>query len=247
MANTGPTYRPSPNQQEAGAHQMSDIEQNNEELKREPAEPGVDQTRRRLAGAAVGSGVLLTLTSRPVLANGVCLAPSGFQSGNLSRPNQGYTPCAGRTPGYWKEKNSIKQGAWAAAACEPGECNNSNHCNNYTDWHDADGHVATKFCDIFPCTGYLANYQYVPGSSPAKIMSLMQVMHLNGSQDPYQFGAHLVAAYLNAKSGKNLMPSVAIVLDIASSIAASGTYSPAPGVTWTREQVVTYLKTTMPL
>ena len=226
---------------------MSNIEQNDEELKREPTEPGVDQTRRRLAGAAVGSGVLLTLASRPVLANGVCLSPSGFQSGNLSRPNQGYTPCNGRTPGYWGQKNSIEQDSWTAAGCEPGTCDSmSGNCNNYTGWHNTSGHIATKFCDTFPCSGLLAIYKYVPGSSSTE-MSLMQVMHLNGQQDPYQFGAHLVAAYLNAKSGMNVMPSVAIVLDIASSIDAPGTYSPAPGVTWTLEQVVTYLKTTMPL
>mgnify|MGYP000274083302 CR=1 FL=1 len=229
---------------------MSDIEQTKDGSKNaRPAEPGVDLTRRRLTGAGLaGSGVLLTLASRPVLANGVCLSPSGFQSGNLSRPNQGYTPCGGRTPGYWGEKNSIKQGSWAAAGCEPGKCDSkSGNCNNYTDWHDTAEHVATKFCDTFPCSGHLSIYRYVPGIFPLTNMSLMQVMHLDGSQDPYQLGAHLVAAYLNAKSGMNVMPSVAVVLAIASSLDASGMYSPAAGVQWTPQQVVTYLQTTMPL
>lgn len=229
---------------------MSDIEQKTSELPRDPIEQGVDQTRRRLTGAALaGSGVLLTLASGPVLANGACLSPSGFQSGNLSRPNQGNLPCSGRTPGYWGEKNSITQGAWAAASCEPGICtSNSGNCD-LTGWHDTQVNIATKFCDVFPCSGALAKYQYVPGNSfPPIQMSLMQVMHLNGGDDPYQLGAHLVAAYLNAKSGKNLMPSVSVVLAIASSLAssASGTYSPASGVTWTSEQVVRYLQTSMP-
>ena len=227
---------------------MSDVEQKTPELQRDPIEQGVDQTRRRLTGAALaGSGVLLTLASGPVLANGACLSPSGFQSGNLSRPNRVNLPCSGRTPGYWGQKNSINQSAWAAASCEPGKCtSNSGNCD-LTGWHDTNGTIATKFCDTFPCSGALANYQYVPGIFPPAKMSLMQVIHLNGSQDPYQLGAHLVAAYLNARSGKNLMPSVSVVLAIASSLAASGTYSPASGVTWTSQDVVTYLKTTMPL
>ena len=227
---------------------MSDIKQENKALQPDPVEQVVDPIRRRLTGAALaGSGVLLTLASRPVLANGVCLSPSGFQSGNLSRPNQGNLPCSGRTPGYWGQKNSINQSSWAAASCEPGKCtSNSGNCD-LTAWHDSNGHIATKFCDTFPCSGQLAIYQYVPGTFPAEKMSLMQVMHLNGSQDPYQLGAHLVAAYLNAKSGKNLMPSVSVVLAIASSLASSGTYSPASGVTWNSEQAVRYLKTTMPI
>lgn len=227
---------------------MNDIEQNKQEVKQETSEAGINQTRRRLGGAALaGSGVLLTLASRPVLANGLCLSPSGFQSGNLSRSNQGNLPCNGRTPGYWGEKNSISQGDWTAAGCEPGVCDSQSGNCDLTGWHDASGHIATKFCATFSCGGALSIYQYIPGVYPAKQKSLMQVMHLDGSLDPYQFGAHLVAAYLNAKSGKNLMPSVSVVLAIASSIGASGTYSPAAGVTWTREQVVTYLKTTMPL
>lgn len=229
---------------------MADLEQENVEPKRETAgEQGVDQTRRRLTGAGLaGSGVLLTLVSRPVLANSVCLSPSGFQSGNLSRPQQGFTPCGGRTPGYWGEKNSIRQGSWAAAGCEPGKCDsNSGNCNSCTSWHDTSGHTSTKFVDTFPCSGHLSIYRYVPGVFPLQNMSLMQTMHLDGSDDPYQLGAHLVAAYLNAKSGMNAMPSVSMVLAIASSLDASGMYSPAPGVDWTPQQVVTYLKSTMPL
>ena len=226
---------------------MSDIENSNPELT--PTKSGVDQTRRRLTGAGLaGSGVLLTLASRPVLAQGgICLSPSGFQSGNLSRPNQGNTPCAGRTPGYWGEKNSLAQGAWAAADSIPGVCNSQSGNCDLLGWHDTGSVIATKFCSVFACGGVLANYQNVPGLYPTKQMSLMQVMHLNGSQDPYQFGAHMVAAYLNAKSGKNTTPSVSAILTMAAAIAATGSYSPAAGIFWSRAQVVTYLKTTMPL
>ena len=226
---------------------MNEIDSNNPKLT--PTESGVDQTRRRLTGAGLaGSGVLLTLASRPVLAQGgICLSPSGFQSGNLSRPNQGNTPCAGRTPGYWGEKNSIDKGDWAAAGSIPGVCDSQSGNCDLLGWHDTDKVIATKFCSVFACGGALAIYRNVPGLYPTKKMSLMQVMHLDGSQDPFQFGAHMVAAYLNARSGKNSTPSASVVLKIATDIATTGSYSPAAGIFWTREQVVTYLKTTMPL
>jgi len=91
---------------------MSDIEQNNEELKRELAEPGVDQTRRRLTGAVVGSGVILTLKSHPVLAGGGSYGggtnectKSSILSGNLSKPDSG-AQC-GCSPGYWGQHPGV--------------------------------------------------------------------------------------------------------------------------------------------
>ena len=101
--------------------------------------------------------------------------------------------------------------------------------------------------DTFPCGGYLSRYLYKPNTYPPQKLSLMQCIHLDGGQDPYQLGAHLTAAYLNARSGKNAMPSVAVVMAIAQQCDASGTYSPAPGVVWGPDQIVTYLQSTMPL
>ena len=60
-----------------------------------------DKSRRSFAKSGlVASGVLLTLSSRPVLGELVCTSPSGFESGNLSFHG---TPiiCAGLSPGYW--------------------------------------------------------------------------------------------------------------------------------------------------
>lgn len=67
----------------------------------EPFKP-IDASRRNFAKSSLGvSGVILTLTSRPVLGNVVCKSPSGFLSGNASTHG---TPsiCQGRSPGYWK-------------------------------------------------------------------------------------------------------------------------------------------------
>lgn len=61
----------------------------------------VNPSRRRFGKAGLAtSGVLATLAARPVLGDPVCKTPSGFLSGNLSRP--GSSVCQGRSPGYWK-------------------------------------------------------------------------------------------------------------------------------------------------
>jgi len=57
--------------------------------------------RRRFARSGLAaSGIIATLTSRPVLAT-VCKSPSGSLSGNLSNHHQD-TVCEGRSPGFWK-------------------------------------------------------------------------------------------------------------------------------------------------
>jgi hypothetical protein len=67
------------------------------------AQSGPDRTRRRLTGSALGASVIFTLASRPVLAD-VCLSPSGFASGNLSKHG---TPvvCQGKSPATWAGQN----------------------------------------------------------------------------------------------------------------------------------------------
>lgn len=58
----------------------------------------VDQSRRRLTGAALGASAVFTLASRPVWASQCTI--SGMASGNLSAPHQ--ETCEGCTPGYWR-------------------------------------------------------------------------------------------------------------------------------------------------
>jgi hypothetical protein len=58
-------------------------------------------TRRRfLQGGLAAAPVLMTLVSRPVLAQ-QCTTPSGYVSLNASTAGRGVA-CLGRTPGYWK-------------------------------------------------------------------------------------------------------------------------------------------------
>ena len=64
------------------------------------AAPDALSTRRRLLrGGLAAAPVLLTLASRPVLAQH-CTTPSGYVSANASTAGRGVA-CSGHTPAYW--------------------------------------------------------------------------------------------------------------------------------------------------
>lgn len=140
----------------------------------------VEESRRRLTKSSLAmSGVLLTIASRPSLGGDVCKTPSGFLSGNLSFHG---TPqsCSGRTPGYW---------------------------GTHYDWPSpyqagSPAVKATKKRKAIPATqGTMFNDLSLgfQGGDFANL-SMMDVIQLGGQGDPYQLGAHCVAALLNARS-----------------------------------------------
>jgi len=77
-----------------------------------PNKDGTDpdlSRRRLLQGGLASAPVLMTLVSRPVLAQ-QCQSPSGFVSGNASIVN--FQICTGSTPEFWKQEQSF--GSWVA-------------------------------------------------------------------------------------------------------------------------------------
>lgn len=191
----------------------------------------VDESRRRFAksGLAV-SGVILTLASQPVLGEWACQSPSGFQSGNAS-PHGQPPQCIGRTPGYWGNKPEDWPLPYKAGTCS-GDATYRNHPENWTTAN------ATKFINGFNCSGQGSIYYKY---------TMFQVIWLGGGGDPYQLGAHIVAALLNAKRGWTPVLTEQAVKDMFNEWAAKGYYEPSAGVHWSGEDIVTYLKTTMTL
>ena len=91
--------------------------------------------------------------------------------------------------------------------------------------------------------GTLFSTCFVSGFSGS---TLKQVMNMTGNQDPAQLGAHLSAAWCNLQMG--WVDSTVLSLDVLRAMwAGQNNYQPVAGVYWTREQTVTYLKTTMHL
>jgi len=78
----------------------------------------IDQSRRKLNGAALGVAAVFTLASRPVWANQCSI--SGMASGNLSAPE---VTCAGCTPGYWDKCQHL--GSWAVTGFFPDDVFNT--------------------------------------------------------------------------------------------------------------------------
>jgi len=59
--------------------------------------------RRRLLRGGLGAApVILTVASRPVMANGKCTTASAFGSINMSRPSKTAAWCGGSKPDTWK-------------------------------------------------------------------------------------------------------------------------------------------------
>jgi len=72
--------------------------------------------------------------------------------------------------------------------------------------------------------------------------TLKKVMNMDGTEDPQQLGAHLSAAWCNLQMG---WVTVVTLEQLQAMWAGQDNYSPMAGVVWTREDTVTYLKTTM--
>lgn len=170
--------------------------------------------RRRFASTGIkASGVILTLASSPGMAATVCRSPSGFMSGNLnSAPGEQAVSCVGRSPGYWKNWPQSWPGGCVATASK--------------------FQPATTFASVFP-GGRTELY---------RTGTMMAVLTNNKrGQDPYNLGAHLVAAYLNVMSYKIDFLTVADLKGIWNDLCTYGYYSPMAGVRWGPEQVAKYL------
>jgi hypothetical protein len=173
--------------------------------------------RRRFAGAgAKASGVILTLASAPGMAEVVCRSPSGSLSGNLKSSTGTQTVvCGGVSPGYWK--NWPDQ--WPPSVYP----------------FTVDKHPATTFASVFPY-----------GSTSLYLTKTMMDVLVNNdpSQDPYNLGFHLVAAYLNVKSNKINYFNVDRLKLMWHDLCAYGYYSPTAGKKWYAEDIKNYLAST---
>lgn len=74
---------------------------------------------------------------------------------------------------------------------------------------------------------------------------MMQVIWLNGNQDPFQLGAHFVAAILNARMSLTPILSEAMVINIFNEWNNKGYFEPTASVHWYAPDIVAYLQSTL--
>ncbi|MDP1925607.1 MAG: hypothetical protein Q8K57_12605 [Thiobacillus sp.] len=205
------------------------------------AQKVVDQSRRKLAGVAIGASAILTLASRPVLA-GVCESPSAAFSGNMSHHGTPIT-CSGRSPGYWTQHPE----SWPApydAGNSTGQRNQAENWSGGTLFHPIFDWVTNGVAKSF-----LADFDNNPISAPTSL-SMMQVMQMNngsnpwGLSDPANLGMHIVAALLNAKKGYTPVLSEADVTNMWKEWAGKGYFEPTANVKWFAEDIVKYIVST---
>lgn len=150
--------------------------------------------RRRFAKLALGTPVLATLASRPVLAAGQqCL--SNMMSGNTSPGHTDYVCMKGSSPGAWGQPGGTVSsyttlGAWTAIGLIYGTYNPQQYCpsnkNPNVQHHDCYGGGST-----------LAN---VPGAlNKDSLPSTTLLVDLLCEPQLGQSTRHLVCAYMNAQ------------------------------------------------
>lgn len=161
----------------------------------------IDQSRRKLTGAALGVSAVFTLASRPVWANQCTI--SGMASGNLSAPDK--ETCEGCTPGYWGRCQHF--GSWVAAGFSTTDTFNS--VFGVSEYEDCNGTPYTLLDVLFlqgnsykcnvPFNGNDPNNQPAhPSGPPASCTHGNAFGNLGGDPISVNLGFHAVAALLNA-------------------------------------------------
>jgi len=188
--------------------------------------PGLSErgaARRRLSRAA-GAGVLFTLGSKGAMGV-TCLSPSGYLSGGLNS-HYGSTACGGGySPGYWKNH------AWPAGI----------------------DRTKFRFTDAFPmpvgkqCLSSTGVQQPASNTSYgcALLDDVISRPSASKSYDADRLGMHMAATYLNIRAGYVKFLTVEKLQEIWREVTMNTVYQPTAGVTWSRAQLVAYLKATM--
>lgn len=135
----------------------------------------ISNSRRRFAKSVAGSGVILTLASKPVMGSNYWCTGSGGMSGNTSSHGTKLS-CIACSPGYWKTApENWPLGYYPYKVC---------------DTQGNTVHEPTKFADVF---GSCAS------GTDKTMMWVMQDQQTQGSRD-----WHACAAFLNAVTAAKL-------------------------------------------
>lgn len=182
-------------------------------------EPQSGDRRRLLRGGLAAAPVLMTVISKPVLGQTVCVSASMSMSMHPSGKHTTFV-CQGLTPEQWK----TRAGQWP-----------SPYCGTATEYA-LGGHSATQYhC---PTTGL--------GGRVYGNQTMLQVIDFTqGGRDMNALGRYIVAALLNARAGRTPVLNETGVRNMWNDLVNRGYYEPTAGIRWTSTEIVAYLKTTM--
>jgi hypothetical protein len=167
----------------------------------------------------------MSVMSRPVLGSTTCVAAYVATSvtANASHPSNLASVCNGLTPAQWK----VHASEWPSPYCGTTPL--------YGLAAFSDQQPTLFHC---PTTGLNGR---IYGDR-----TMLEVIDINESGiGASALGRYIVAALLNARSGRTPVLTESQVRAMWNSIIATGYYEPAQGVSWSPLQLIAYLETTM--
>jgi hypothetical protein len=188
----------------------------------------LSSTRRRLLqGGLAAAPVLMTVASRPVFGQ-ECQSPSAAMSMPSSHVHAP-VPCSGLTPDQWK---AIPE-QWPSPYL--GQTPTTTSMNSQFAALYAAQQPTLYHC---PTTG-LGGHVF-GGKTMINVCGMTE-----GGRNVDTLGRYIVAALLNARSGRTPVLDEGGVRNMWNDMVNRGYYEPTAGVRWTASDIVAYLKTTM--
>lgn len=249
-------------------------------MKQEPTSAGNasaprSKTRRRLLQGGLSTGpVLMTVASRPVLGQTVCLSPSA----GLSAPTSGTRTeqvCTGLTPDQWKAipdqwPSPYLAGAAGATIVKSltdvsatstdlqstttvkSTTTQRRQPSGTTSTTGTSGTTTTTTQDptTDPNASTDGTLYHCPitgfGGRVFGHRTMMDVLGMtDGGTNVHTLGRYMVAGLLNACSGRTPVIGEDGVRDMWNDLVNRGYYEPAAGIRWDAADIVSYLQTTM--
>jgi hypothetical protein len=230
----------------------------------ENEQPRSDARRRLLQGGLAAGSVLMTVASRPVLGQTACLSASAAMSmpASGSRTTQ---VCSGLTPEQWEAMGTqwptpyigaVAGGTVVKSMVDVSASTTDLKLAQTTTQRRTPGSTSTTTQDPTTTTDSGA----LPGSQPTLYhclttgfggrvfgnRSMMNVLGMTGhGSNLFTLGRYMVAALLNARSGRTPVLDEAGVRNMWNDLVNRGYYEPTAGVRWSAPEIVSYIRTTM--
>jgi len=194
----------------------------------------VDSSRRRFTKSGLAAtGVILTLASRPVLANTVCRSPSAWASANTS--NHIHEMCFGNYPDYYANNPQ----AWGGTQYLPGTYKDNKEKSKSSKSTNSNGNPSSTGStnNVDNWIGGTQFQQAFPGSRQYPGKSMMQVLWMG-----QPLGGYLCAALLNTALGLTPPLTEAQIVDMCLEYETKGYFEPTAGVHWFEGDIIYYLE-----
>ena len=219
--------------------------------------------RKLLRGGLAATPVLMTVASRPVLGQVACTASAITSINMQSSINHNCTITSGLSPEKWKalaaQWPSPYAGTTAAATTtttavtKPTTTTNNNallqqqlaaaagYTTRTTTTSSSSAYSGGSYGSATPfhCSTTGLGGHVFANRSMIEVIDLMQSGGLNS------LGRYIVAALLNARSGRTPMLSETNVRAMWNDLVNRGYYEPTAGIRWGATEIVAYIKTTI--